>query len=81
MPDLDGLTKYAGMFVMFCLILVVGVMVIAQVAPQMLNSTEGGAFSDASGALSKNINTGFSLLTTGIVIFGAVLVLKAMDII
>ena len=79
MPDPEILTTYAGYFIGFTILLVIGVMVVAQVMPQATNSTSG-PFSGTLTTISTQVNQGFNLLSIGVVIFGAILVLKALDI-
>jgi hypothetical protein len=81
MIDLDNITKYAGYFVAFTLVLAIGVPIIAHLVPAANNSTSGGEFSNATDSIYKNINSGVSLLSTCAVLFGAFLILKAMNII
>jgi hypothetical protein len=81
MVDLENLTKYAGYFVAFTITMAIAIPVISQMVPAANNTTSGGEFSNATESIYKNINSGVGLLSTCIVLFGAFLVLKAMDII
>jgi len=82
MPDPEELTKYAGYFVMFSILLIIGVMVVANIAgPAMsTNNSTPGPFDGLMKNMGTQINQGFSLLSMGAVVFGAVIVLKALNI-
>jgi hypothetical protein len=71
----DNLIKYAGYFVGFTIILVIGVSVLAQIAPTSTNESSGGVIDQNS--MFATIGQYSGLISVGAVIFGAVLVLKA----
>jgi hypothetical protein len=82
MPDPEELTKYVGYFVTFALLLIIGVIAINGIAGPAMSSNNStpGAFDGLMKNMGTQINQGFSLLSMGAVIFGAVIVLKALNV-
>jgi hypothetical protein len=82
MPDPEMLTKYVTYFVGFAFILVIGVIVLNNMAGPALstNNSTPGPFDGMMKNMGTQINQGFSLLSIGAVIFGAVIIMKALDI-
>jgi hypothetical protein len=78
MEDPENLIKYVGYFVMFTIIVGVGITVLAQIAPTSTNESTS-AFNETS--IFSSIGQYAGLVGTCIVIFAGVLVIKALGLI
>jgi hypothetical protein len=77
--DIADAQKYVGYFIMFAIMLVIGVTVMAQMTDNSNGDNNSEGIINAS-SIEKPMTTGFSLLSMGAVVIGAGLVMKALNI-